>query len=38
MIINPFWAGVWATLLVEALVFIGAVVVAGYWYSKKNRR
>lgn len=36
MIINPFWAGVGATLLVEALALIGAVVVAGYWYSKKK--
>lgn len=38
MIINPFWAGVGATLLFEALAIIGAVLVAGYRYSKKNRR
>lgn len=38
MIINPFWAGVGATLLFEALSIIGILLVVGYKMSKKNRK
>jgi hypothetical protein len=37
MIINPFWAGVGATLLFEALSIIGIVIVAAWTYSKKKK-
>lgn len=36
MIVNPFWAGVAATLLFEALAFIGVAAAAAYQHSKKK--
>ncbi len=38
MIINPFWAGIGATLLFEALSIIDIVIVAAWKYSKKNKK
>ncbi len=37
MIINPFWAGVGATLLFEALSFIGILIAVAWTYSKKKK-